>query len=305
VARVIPNYSLYGDQALPGWQSFFDFEWIPQRSRPYNWEIRPHTHDAFIQILFLSQGSVEVLLDQARIEANAPCVILVPAQTVHGFHFSQDVDGPVVTAAQRPLESLAGVLMPELLQTIRKPGVITLPDREREIDELMHLFLAVEREGRHHAIGHVAAGMSLLIALLVQIARLQQTQLTAPLQVASRKTAKIEKFRALVDEHFKEHLPMQAYASQLGITPGQLTRLCREALGMSSLEVIHSRLIHEAQRDLVYTANSVRQLADGLGFTDEAYFGRFFRKQTGLTPREFRARALDAMLKVDAQPAAH
>jgi AraC family transcriptional activator of pobA len=97
---------------------------------------------------------------------------------------------------------------------------------------------------------------------------------------------------------------MQAYASQLGITPGQLTRLCRDALGMSSLEVIHSRLIHEAQRDLVYTAVSVRQLADGLGFADEAYFGRFFRKQTGLTPREFRARALEAMLKVDAPPAA-
>ena len=296
--RVIPNYSLYGDQALPSWHSFFDFEWIPQRSRPYNWEIRPHTHDAFIQILFLNQGSVEVLLDHARTLVQAPCVLLVPAQTVHGFHFSNDVDGPVVTAAQRPLEMLAGVLMPELLQTIRKPAVNALPGMEHEGAELMQLFLAVERESRRHAIGHVAAGMSLLIALLVQIHRLQQTQLATPFRVTSRKTAQVEKFRALVEKHFKEHLSMQAYASQLGVTPGQLTRLCREALGMSSLEVVQARLTHEAQRDLVYTANTIRQLADSLGFADEAYFSRFFRKQTGLTPREFRARALDAMLDV-------
>ena len=56
MARVIPNYALYGDQALPGWQSILDFEWIPQRSMPYNWEIQPHTHEAFIQILLLTEG---------------------------------------------------------------------------------------------------------------------------------------------------------------------------------------------------------------------------------------------------------
>lgn len=68
-------------------------------------------------------------------------------------------------------------------------------------------------------------------------------------------------------------------------------------LGISSLEVINARLVHEAQRDLVYTSSSIKQLADILGFSDEAYFGRFFRKHTGLSPREFRGRALQAMLK--------
>jgi hypothetical protein len=55
--RVIPNYALYGVQAQPSWQNSFDFEWIPQRSRPYNWKIRPHKHDAFIQILYLTHGA--------------------------------------------------------------------------------------------------------------------------------------------------------------------------------------------------------------------------------------------------------
>ena len=67
-------------------------------------------------------------------------------------------------------------------------------------------------------------------------------------------------------------------------------------LGVSSLDIINARLIHEAQRVLIYTGNSVKQLAYAMGFSDETYFGRFFRKHTGLSPREFRARAMDAML---------
>ena len=119
--------------------------------------------------------------------------------------------------------------------------------------------------------------------------------LAAP-KANSRKVAQIEKFRALVETNYKKHLPVTAYAEQLGITSGQLTRLCREELGMSSMDVINARMVHEAQRDLVYTTSSIKQLAYTLGFADETYFGRFFRKHTGLSPREFRAKATDSVL---------
>ena len=300
MTRVIPNYALYGDQAQTGWQNSFDFEWIPQRSAPYNWEIHPHVHDAFIQLLYLIEGSVEVLLNNAKRTAHAPCLLIVPAGTVHGFHFSTDVNGPVVTATQKPLESLAAVAMPELLQVIRQPAVISLEDSTRYADALMPLFLAIERESHTHAGGQVAAGMSLLTAVMVQISRIKQSQQPAATPIPSRKAAQIERFRALVDARFKQRTSVDAYASELGVTSGQLTRLCREVLGMSSLDVINARIVHEAQRDLVYTSSSIKQLAATLGFEDEAYFGRFFRKHTGLTPKKFRTEALRQMAQPDA-----
>jgi AraC family transcriptional activator of pobA len=84
-------------------------------------------------------------------------------------------------------------------------------------------------------------------------------------------------------------------AQRLGVTAGQLTRQSQEVLGLSALDVLNARTVHEAQRDLVYTATTVKQLATALGFEDEAYFSRFFKKQTGRTPTEFRAHALQAM----------
>jgi AraC family transcriptional activator of pobA len=299
VTRVIPNYALYGDQAQPGWQNSFDFEWIPQRSAPYNWEIHPHVHNAFIQLLYLTEGSVEVMLNNAKRFVHSPCLLIVPAGTVHGFHFSSDVNGPVVTATQKPLESLASVAMPELLQIIRKPAVIALEDSTRYTDALMPLFLAIERESRTHASGQVAEGMSLLTAVLVQISRINQSYQPASTPIPSRKAIQIERFRTLVDARFRDRCSVDAYASDLGVTAGQLTRLCREVLGMSSLDVINARIIHEAQRDLVYTSSSIKQLAASLGFEDEAYFGRFFRKHTGLTPKKFRFEALKQMAQPD------
>lgn len=293
--RVIPNYSLYGVQAQPGWQSSFDFEWIPQRSRPYNWKIRPHKHDALIQVLYLTQGSAEVLIDHSRLRFNAPCLVLIPAQTVHGFSFSEDVDGPVITAAQRPLEALVSVANPELLPHLRKPSVIQVGGVSGQTESLMPLFLAIERETHMQAVGQLTAGMALLMAICIQMARLTRVSDLTPPKTESRKAAQIEKFRSMVDVHFKAHLPVSYYAEQLGISPGQLSRLCREVLGVSSIDIVNARVVHEAQRVLVYTSNSIKQLAFVLGFSDETYFCRFFRKHTGVSPREFRAKAMAAM----------
>jgi AraC family transcriptional regulator, transcriptional activator of pobA len=88
------------------------------------------------------------------------------------FHFTPDVDGPVITATQKVLESLAALLMPELLATIRTPRVIELPADGQPLEPLMPLFQAIERESRTHHSGQTAAGMALLTALMVQVARL-------------------------------------------------------------------------------------------------------------------------------------
>ena len=77
----------------------------------------------------------------------------------------------------------------------------------------------------------------------------------------------------------------------MGLSAGQVSRLCREASGLSSLDVINARVVHEAERELVYSTLGIKQIAGLLGFSDDAYFVRFFRKQTGTTPTEFRQAA--------------
>ncbi len=304
--RNIPNYSLYGDTGGNEWFSAFNFEWIPQRSAGYHWEIQPHVHKSFLQILYLTAGAAEISLNNEQWQLEAPGLIVVPAQNAHGFHFSSDVNGPVITVDQQFLESLAGIAMPALLTVIRKPLVMLVEPSARHADAVLPLLLALEREWQTPGEGQAAAGMSLVLALLVQIARLSQQFHGQAADSAgnSRKSMQMEKFRALVDRHFKEHLSLIEYADKLGVSAGQVSRICREMLGMSALDVINARLMHEAERDLIYTSVPIKQLAGFLGFEDEAYFGRFFRKHAGMTPKEFRVKSL-ARLAQACQPIAN
>ncbi len=222
-----------------------------------------------------------MLINDARYHVNSPALILVPAQNVHAFRFSPSIDGPVVTASQKSLESMAAVVMPELVSVLRKPAVLQLDESSRHAEALMPLFLGIEREWRVHAVGQVAAGMSLVVALLVQVARLSNVLEPTPMAHNSRKAQQIEKFRALVDTHFRERRPIDDYANEMGLTAGHLTRLCREVLNVSSQDVVNARILHEAQRELVYSTDGIKQIANLVGFVDEAYFTRFFASTQG------------------------
>ncbi len=289
---MVPRFALYGTDSAPAWLDFVHIEHIPERSSLYDFEIEPHVHDGLLQLLYVVAGSAtgEVLMDHRRWRLSPPCVVIVPAGVVHGFRFPSDVDGPVITAPQRSLESLVAALSPELLAHIRTPRVMPVDARSPYADDLMPLFEAIERESRHGTAGHVASGMALLAALLVQISRISQGA-AVPSEQRSRKALQIEHFRRLVDERFRTRRSVAHYAEALGVSVGHLGRLCRDVLGISPLDAINERLLHEAQRELVYSSVSIKQLAWELGFEDEAYFGRFFKKHTKQRPTEFRTMA--------------
>ena len=58
--------------------------------------------------------------------------------------------------------------------------------------------------------------------------------------------------------------------------------------GQSPTQLIHSRMLIEAERQLRYTGMSITEIAYYLGFEDPAYFSRFFTKGMGASPRNFR-----------------
>ncbi len=288
MSKRIPNYALYGQAALPAWQDLLHLEWISDHGDMHHREIRPHQHDALLQVVYVRSGEGEVSLENSRMAFHAPCLILLPQRTVHAFRYSGETDGPVITAAQRPLESMARILSGDLLALMQRPTVIPLPWNTDGTEPIWPLIQMIQSEAQGQERGNVAAGHALLIALLVKITRLEQP--AVPVRPAnSRRSTLLGQFRDLVDQKFKQHWPLTLYAEALGVTPATLGRACREELGESPTAVINQRIVREAQRQLAYTALDIQQIAHELGYGDAAYFSRFFRKQAGIKPSEFRA----------------
>lgn len=299
----IPHVALYGNEALPTDVDLVHCERIPERSSLYGWEIDPHVHDAMLQVLYIEAGAGgEALLDGHRWTIESPCLVVVPAQCVHAFRYASDTDGPVLTAAQRPLEVLLDALAPDLRRQVLQPMVLPVDPEGRHAQALRPLFDAIARESRSTGLATGAAGMSLLAALMVHVARVGHGAPVDGTDPRSRKARTVERFRGLLDAHFNQRWPVERYADALGISAGQLGRLCREVMGVSTLDAINARVLQEAQRVLVYSSLSIKQVAAELGFEDEAYFGRFFKKHAGSKPTEFREAGRQRIARTGVEP---
>ncbi|MEX3021750.1 helix-turn-helix domain-containing protein [Kluyvera sp. STS39-E] len=286
--RALPNYALYGAEAAQSTVDIVHHERIPSRASRFGFDIEPHFHDALIQLLYITHGGGETSIDGQVWRFSAPCLLVIPARSVHGFRFRHDVDGHVVTTAQSAIESVAMTAAPDLLTVVRTPAVLPIAPPEHSTSSLTALFDAIGREAEHPERWQYTAGLALTIALLVQVARLSEKVQRAENPARAATVARVERFRTLLDDRCRTRQPVASYAAAMGISAGQLTRLCREAFGISAIEAIDRRAIHEAKRLLGYSSYSIKQIARELGFRDEAYFGRFFRKQTGLRPTEYR-----------------
>ncbi|MEH6617909.1 MAG: helix-turn-helix domain-containing protein, partial [Porticoccus sp.] len=104
----------------------------------------------------------------------------------------------------------------------------------------------------------------------------------------NRSTEYFNQFTLLINQDFSAHRKVESYARELGITAPYLNNLCQQLVQKNALHLIHERLLLEAKRNLIYTVLSISEIAYQLGFSDPAYFTRFFKRLTNQSPKEFR-----------------
>ncbi len=287
----LPSYALYGERGRSSATDWLHCESIAERSRRHDWEIRPHRHAALCQILYIRRGAAQAWLDGASLPLCGPALLLVPALVPHGFRFAPDIDGCVLTMLEQHLSRLLAPV-PALAERLRRPLALRLSPGSVDAGAIDDAVRRLQAEFQGTLDFRDLALDAGLLALAVQLARLLPDAAHPPAAGAPCALAHVQRLRAMVELRFRTQPTMASLAAELDITPTQLNRVCRQVLGHPALEVLHGRIVLEAQRDLTYTALSIQQVAFGLGFGDAGYFTRFFRRETGHTPGQWRALAV-------------
>lgn len=97
-----------------------------------------------------------------------------------------------------------------------------------------------------------------------------------------------QKLKDLIEQHFKKNHAPKEYADLLHISPKALGKISKKYFNKNLTTLIAERIIVEAKRELYLTSKSIREIAFDLGYDDEYYFSRFFKKNTSITPSNFR-----------------
>jgi len=282
----VPTFALYGEPPAAG-QELLHVEEVQSRSRLYHWEIDTHVHQGLYQVVWIARGEAEVVLDGPRHSVDGPAAVVVPPGVVHGFRFAPETDGLVLTLSPRFLVEgelqAAGEAFRELFAA---PGTVRF-DSAESAARLDALLRALAAEFAAPGATETPVVGWLARSVVWRLAQVAQDRAQGE-EREYRHHALFTRFLLLVESHFLEHWTLERYASRLGLSTARLNRLVRAEAGRSALDVVHERLTREACRRLVYIVAPAASLAADLGFEDPAYFSRFFKRRTGMTPLQWR-----------------
>jgi len=290
--RRLPSFALYGEAGAAA-ADMLHIESIHSRSKRYDWEIDAHVHQGLHQVIWLRSGPVAAMLDETRANAKGPAIIVIPPGVAHAFRFSPASDGHVLTLNAALLaEGDAGDVGAALQALFAAPHTLALDPASPDVARLQHLFEALQAEADAADSAASPVPRWLARAVIWRLARLNEHQaLAAAQRGGAGRRSLYTRWVVLLEAHYLEHWPVSRYAERLGLTPERLNRMVRAETGLTAQALLHARLAREACRRLVHVAAPVSRLGYELGFEDPAYFCRFFKRHTGLGPREYRVRA--------------
>ncbi|HET7002155.1 MAG TPA: helix-turn-helix domain-containing protein [Puia sp.] len=104
----------------------------------------------------------------------------------------------------------------------------------------------------------------------------------------TRKENLVKTFTQLVQKQFRSLRNVTTYAEQLNITSKYLTEAVKEITGKTAGEIIDDFVLLEARLLLDNPSLSIAEIADELHFSDQSIFGKYFKRHTGLSPKEYR-----------------
>ncbi len=253
-----------------------------------------HRHDRFFQLHYLTRGAVRVYLDDQQYSESAPLFFLTPPTIPHAFVTHPDSEGHVLTVRQQLVWPLLEAHRSQSGEPrLVSPTCVALgaPDTRHasEVEHLDRLFAMLADEFGQQLPARNASLQAMTQLIFIALLRLSAEPVKNQ-HVRHDNLQIFHRFNALIEDRYREHWPLSRYAEAMGVTEARLNDICRRIADLPSKRLVHERLLQEARRLLLFTASSVNEIGYQLGFKDPAYFTRFFSREAGMTPSEYRLR---------------
>lgn len=161
------------------------------------------------------------------------------------------------------------------------------PD-EKEAADMAFMMERLKEESVNTDPDRLVLSQSFVKALLMTASRskVRGDESSAKSTIAASPVA--GELRQLIDGNFREKRSPADYAEMLKLSPKALGRMTKAQWGKTISQLLQERLIIEAKRELYLTDKPIKRIAMDLGFTDEYYFSRFFKKLALVPPQGYR-----------------
>jgi AraC family transcriptional regulator, transcriptional activator of pobA len=251
------------------------------------WTFRDGRHRAFV----LQAGRGRVRLAETELPFAAPCLLWLPAgrDTRLTLDAGSRGMGLAVTEVGLARTIPVGPDAGQIRAALARPIVLGRldPRHARRLCDTLEAIAEEVRDDRPGAENCVRHHLALFfIATWRFSGPVRRESQALPSQI-------IHRFLHEVELHLRDHWTIARYAAEIGISSDRINTVVRRATGKSPLALIHSRFILEAKALLDESRLQVAEIADELGFSDAAYFSRFYKRWRGYPPNRRRRVAMN------------
>lgn len=243
--------------------------------------------DAFFAVLWITSGTGTYTIDFAAHEIRPYSLFFISPGQVHFWQMETAVQGFAIPFQEAFfLRSIRPSFLNELDLFEAVGGATAVYPTEAETAILNNTINQIAAENQERQTGWADALTALMQLFLIQAERcVVKNTPVAPLTTGQQLT---RQFLQLIRQQGKNQHQLAAYADQLGVTSGHLTETVKQETGQPAGRLLRQQLTLEAKRRLAHSDLTAVQIAVELNFADASYFGRFFKRETGQTPRSFR-----------------
>jgi AraC-like DNA-binding protein/quercetin dioxygenase-like cupin family protein len=282
----VPNYIEYGEKSLDHLTNYFSIKTI-QTIKSANKVLEPHCHTLLYQLVWVTDGSYSVTIDDKIHHLQKNCFLLLYPNTIHATSFEENPKGYSVHFSIDFFEvhEKGTYLSSVIKRSTSKRFLIVKIDKttSHEINVIFNGMEKVNSGGSFLSDELIRTYLSLSLLKMYEFYGLldKNTLFTSSQTIVNR-------FIQAVDANFINKRSVSEYAKILNLSEGHLNHIIKKETGKPAGYHIRKRILHEAQRLLIYTDSSISEISYTLNFSNPSYFFRLFKSLTGTTPKKFR-----------------
>jgi len=241
----------------------------------------PHRR-GFHTIIFMNdQKSGQISINQSKHTALVNTIFFQGTEHIFSFVRDENVEGTVLMFKKSfllPFVENLDVVFP-FFSVLNQNLFHLNPSEQHAFEQLFHLIY--EEQGNAEVV------KPLLIALLEKSKQLYTTYASEE-KFLSKKALLARKYKNLISNHFLEKKEVGFYADQLNVSANYLNEVVKVETGISAKKHISERVLLEAKNLLLYSEMDIAAISHILQFSEPTHFTKFFKKETGETPKSFK-----------------